>query len=184
MIPVNLKPLMLFLGLAMLVSGSAGADEQAERNIGVLAKKMQALDAVSMAETLVADVDIDRTAKFVLGRHLHDVAPADLSAFTGRFERYLTSVIESRADEISDGEIQILNSYDRNDHDCVVSTSVRSATREPTIMRWRLIRSEGAWYIVDVEMHGVWLAIEQRAQIDSLLDASDDISEIYPERTS
>jgi hypothetical protein len=33
-------------------------------------------------------------------------------------------------------------------------------------------------------MHGVWLAIEQRAQIDSLLGQSGDISDIYADQTS
>ena len=58
---------------------------------------------------------------------------------------------------------------------------MHSPTRERAIMRWRLLRIDGAWHIVDVEMHGVWLAIEQRAQIDSLLDQDTDISTIYAE---
>jgi phospholipid transport system substrate-binding protein len=51
-------------------------------------------------------------------------------------------------------------------------------------MRWRLIKAGGDWHIVDVEMHGVWLAIEQRAQIDSLLRKRGDISDIYADQTS
>jgi len=182
--PATLKSLMASMALVLCISGGAMADEQAEGNITALAEKLHAKDAASIAEALVSTVDINRTAKFVLGRHVRDVSPEDLSAFTRRFESFLTGFVESRADEIANGEIKILTSYDRNDHDCVVTTQVSSATREPTTMRWRLIKAGSDWHIVDVEMHGVWLAIEQRAQIDSLLGQSGDISDIYADQTS
>ncbi len=37
-------------------------------------------------------------------------------------------------------------------------------------MRWRVLRRDGDWRLVDVEVHGMWLAIEQRAQIAAILD--------------
>ncbi|WP_273184302.1 MlaC/ttg2D family ABC transporter substrate-binding protein [Hyphomonas adhaerens] len=182
--PLTLKSLMASMALVFCFSSVAMADVQAEGNITALAGKLHAQDAATIAESLVSMVDIDRTAKFVLGRHVREISPKDLSDFTGRFERFLTGFVESRADEIADGEIRIVTSYDRSDHDCVVTTRVSSTTREPTTMRWRLIKAGGDWHIVDVEMHGVWLAIEQRAQIDSLLRKRGDISDIYADQTS
>lgn len=176
-----IRHLVVPLAFLAVSAGPAIADAHAEKNIRTLADKLRELDAHSVAVALIEDVDVDRTARFVLGRHLQDVPPEDVAAFTARFSAYLAGFIESRADEIASGDLEILSSHDRNDHDCIVSTAVHSPTRERAIMRWRLLRIDGAWHIVDVEMHGVWLAIEQRAQIDSLLDQDTDISTIYAE---
>jgi phospholipid transport system substrate-binding protein len=47
-------------------------------------------------------------------------------------------------------------------------------------MRWRVLHRDGAWRLIDVEVHGLWLAIEQRAQIMALLDKQDtQIADLY-----
>ena len=52
------------------------------------------------------------------------------------------------------------------------------------IMRWRVLLRDGEWRLVDVEVHGLWLAIEQRAQIVTLLDKRGvSIRDIYPSET-
>ncbi len=40
----------------------------------------------------------------------------------------------------------------------------------PETVRWRVINRNGSWRVVDVQAFGLWLAIEQRAQIAAILD--------------
>ena len=48
-------------------------------------------------------------------------------------------------------------------------------------MRWRLLERDGSWRLVDVEVHGLWLAIEQRAQVVAALSRpGTSVSSIYP----
>ena len=39
----------------------------------------------------------------------------------------------------------------------------------PLKVRWRVIERKGNWSVVDLEVAGIWLAIEQRAQVASIL---------------
>jgi phospholipid transport system substrate-binding protein len=40
----------------------------------------------------------------------------------------------------------------------------------PITLRWRVIERGGKWSVVDLEFAGLWLAIEQRAQVSAILD--------------
>tara|TARA_R110000851_G_scaffold247860_1_gene400340 strand:+ start:301 stop:846 length:546 start_codon:yes stop_codon:yes gene_type:complete len=163
------------------LTAAAAANERAEENVRALVDEVQRLHGPSLAEAIVADIDIGRTSRFVLGRHAIGLEERQLDEFKVRFQHFLLGLITSRAAEVENAEIQILNSVDRGAHDCVVSTRVSTPTREPMTMRWRMIETDGNWRLVDVEVHGVWLAIEQRAQIGSLLDRGSRISELYRE---
>jgi phospholipid transport system substrate-binding protein len=162
-------------GLAL----TASANEGAEMNGRELIAHVQQLHGSSLADAIVADIDIPRTSRFVLGRHATALDDEILDAFSTRFRDYLFNVISTRTQEVENAEISILNSVDRNVHDCIVSTRVSTPTRAPKTMRWRMIESDGAWRLVDVEFHGVWLAIEQRAQIDALIDRGTPVAELY-----
>ncbi|MBU4569311.1 MAG: ABC transporter substrate-binding protein, partial [Alphaproteobacteria bacterium] len=65
--------------------------------------------------------------------------------------------------------------------DSIVTTRVSTPYRDPMIMRMRLLQRGGDWRIVDVEAHGLWLAIEQRAQVvDALSRPGATVASIYP----
>lgn len=90
------------------------------------------------------------------------------------------SFIAGRTYEPEKADIEIIGSNDRNAYDLIVTTRVSSPYRETMIMRWRAIDRGGEWRLVDVEVHGIWSAIEQRAQVSARLDRNESgINELY-----
>jgi phospholipid transport system substrate-binding protein len=51
-----------------------------------------------------------------------------------------------------------------------VETRIVPKDGEAMTVRWRVMQRENEWRVVDVEVLGLWLAIEQRAQIAAILD--------------
>ena len=47
---------------------------------------------------------------------------------------------------------------------------MKPADGDEMTVRWRVMERDGAWRVVDVEVSGLWLAIEQRAQIAAIMD--------------
>lgn len=151
--------------------GPAMASPASEAYLNSVLTSIQSDGDRSDADVIVDQIDIIRVSRFVLGQHARRANTEDLEQFSLRFEIFLREFLSSRAEELSNATMTIIASSDRSSVDSVISTRVASATREPMTMRWRVMLKDDQWQLVDVEIHGLWLAIEQRAQIDSLLDA-------------
>jgi hypothetical protein len=82
-------------GLAL----TASANEGAEMNVRELIAHVQQLHGSSLADAIVADIDIPRTSRFVLGRHATALDDEILDAFSTRFHDYLFNVISTRAED-------------------------------------------------------------------------------------
>ncbi len=169
--------------ISVMAALCAWAGPPAEAKIAGMMDVVQAKSGTSVSEAIVKEIDLKTTARFVLGKHARRATPDEIDAFTLNFETYLTGFFEGRTREIETGNVTVIGSVDRSANDCIVTTRVSSDLRDPMIVRWRLLEREGTWRLIDVEVHGVWLAIEQRAQIDSLIDQGFRIEEIYTEPT-
>ena len=71
---------------------------------------------------------------------------------------------------MKNAKVEVIGSVDRTETDSVVETRVTQKGEDPMTVRWRVMERGGAWRVVDVEVLGLWLAIEQRAQIAAILD--------------
>ena len=163
--------LAVFLFTLSFCSAPAIASPSSEDYLHSVLEKLQSDEVISEADHIVDQIDVSRVSRFVLGRHARDAAPDDIEEFELRFDAYLREFLSSRSEELSNAKMVIQSSSDRSSDDSIILTRVSSPARDPMTMRWRVLQREGQWRIVDVEMHGLWLAIEQRAQIDALLDA-------------
>lgn len=159
----------VFLSAALAVAAPfAVAGEAAEQVIETAADQLAEgrLDSETLAETL----DTPRIARFALGRHARAVEPGDLNRFTAAFETVLVETFDDHSQRFRGASIDVIGSVDRNERDSVVTTRVEMDGYDPQTIRWRLIERDGDWRVVDVEVAGLWLAIEQRAQITAILD--------------
>ena len=86
------------------------------------------------------------------------------------FEKFLVGTFQDQKNKLKNAKVEVLGSVDRNDKDSVVETRVTQEGEDPQTVRWRVIERNGEWRVVDVEVLGLWLAIEQRAQIAAILD--------------
>ena len=65
-------------------------------------------------------------------------------------------------------EVEVVDTAARNARDAIVTTELHGGA-VPLKVRWRVIERKGSWSVVDLEVAGIWLAIEQRAQVASIL---------------
>lgn len=176
-----MKRLFLAVTAFALLAAPASASPDSEAHIRTLIDEMRNASHGSEADIIVNYVDMPRVSKFVLGKYGREASSDELDLFISRLDNFMRNFLASRSDELADAKVDVLSSVDRNDRDSIVVTRVSSSAREPMIMRWRVLQREGKWHLVDVEVHGMWLAIEQRAQVVSLLDKRGmRISDIYP----
>ena len=121
-------------------------------------------------EAFTRSIDIAAVARFALGKHVRTVSADEQARFTAALQDFLADTFRDNADKFRDARIDVLGSTDRSPTDSIVETRVSQQGGEPMIVRWRVIARDGEWRVVDVEVLGLWLAIEQRAQIAAILD--------------
>ena len=119
---------------------------------------------------LMRIVDTQRIARFALGGHARRIPAEDLERFEVAFEGFLAHTFEQNRHRFDGASVTVIGSSDRNDRDSVVETRVKLPGKDSQTVRWRVIERGGQWRIVDVQVGGLWLAIEERAQIDAVLD--------------
>jgi phospholipid transport system substrate-binding protein len=174
------KLFLTFAGFA-LAAFPAFASPDSESHVRAFIEQMHQGAEGHESNFIVDEVDMPRVSKFVLGKYGRDASAEDLALFASRLDTFMRNFLSSRSDELSNANVEVLSSVDRNATDSIVTTRVSSPTREPMIMRWRVLMRDGEWRLVDVEVHGLWLAIEQRAQVASLLDKNGaNIRDVYP----
>ena len=127
-------------------------------------------DPVKGEEAFTRSIDIAAVARFTLGKHARRVSAEEQTRFTDAFSAFLAETFRDNADTFQDARIEVLGSTDRSETDSIVATRVTPKGEDPMTVRWRVIERNGEWRVVDVEVLGLWLAIEQRAQISAILD--------------
>ncbi|MEL6569742.1 MAG: ABC transporter substrate-binding protein [Pseudomonadota bacterium] len=155
---------------AAIFAHTATAGPAAEAVIASAATELSAGDL--SAEELTELVDVSATARFTLGRHTRTLSPEKIEAYTAAFESFLETTFDNHAHIFTGAEVTIVGSQDRSDRDSIVTVQVAMEGKAPETVRWRLLDRGGEWKVVDVQVQGLWLAIEQRAQVAAILDRS------------
>lgn len=164
----------IFASVALLASipfAAAGVDRAgtAEALVSVAAMEISQSDRESVADAVLGNMDVTAIARFTLGRHGRTLDAETKDRFATAFEAYLRRQIVTHADQFSGVEMRVTKTLERNARDAVVTTVVERSGDNVTL-RWRVIERGGEWSVVDLEFAGLWLAIEQRAQISAILD--------------
>lgn len=155
---------------ALAVAGTATAGPEAEALIATAAQELAAGEL--SANELTEMVDSRAIASFALGRHKASIDDVSFDRFTEAFDDFLADTFSDHAHRFEGASIRVTGSNDRSARDSIVTTQVSLPGDTPETVRWRVINRGGAWKIVDVQVQGLWLAIEQRAQVAAVLDRS------------
>lgn len=148
---------------------SANESRSAEALISVVATEISQSNRQQIADAVLNNLDVQAIARFTLGRHGKTLSDQDKARYVTAFESFLHRQISNNADQFVGVELTVTKTLARNDHDAVVTTVVDRAGDRQTL-RWRVIERGGKWSVVDLEFAGIWLAIEQRAQVSAILD--------------
>ncbi|MEM9670084.1 MAG: ABC transporter substrate-binding protein [Pseudomonadota bacterium] len=171
-----------FIATIMLITMAPQADAcpETEALIEQAAFEIVNKEGEDLALAILDRVDVPIVARFVLGRHARNETTEALASFEERFERHLIYSLTDQADRFEGADIDVRGSIDRNDRDSIVHTRVKIPGEETVSMRWRFIQRYGKWKVVDLEVVGLCLAIEQRAQIAVVLsDPRASVEDLY-----
>jgi len=166
-----LKTLLISIALAasapIAIAGQNNV-ESAEALVSSAATQIAQSERTRVADAVISNIDTRAIASFTLGRYGRALPAADKAKFTVAFESFLRRQIEANADQFSGVEVNVVNTAARNPRDAIVTTELRNE-HDALKVRWRVIERGGDWSVVDLEVAGIWLAIEQRAQVAAIL---------------
>ena len=118
--------------------------------------------------------DLNTVSNFVIGKYARRFSEDELARYRDAFRTYALTVYEVQLDQYRGEAVDVTGSVDRSERDSIVNTLIKRGDGEEMDVRWRVLKRDGAYQVVDVALNIdgnlLWLAIEQRAQFISLLD--------------
>ncbi len=124
---------------------------------------------------LVQDaMDFKRIGLFTLASYQRRTSKDEIRRFLDVFDDYAINIYESRLGEYSGQRVNVTGSFIRKQNDkgkevLVHSKSKFAGNAEPIPVNWRVIERAGHYTIVDIQIFGVWMALEQRSQFNSII---------------
>lgn len=146
----------------------AFSGQEAEALIAAAATRIS--DPVRGGAAFSESIDVPAVARFTLGKHARRISDDDSQRFTAAFDGFIASTFQKHRDDFTNAEVEVIGSVDRSATDSIVETRVTPPGKDEMTVRWRVMERDGEWRVVDIEVLGLWLAIEQRAQIAAILD--------------
>lgn len=174
-------PIVFAAAAALMASFAARADDRAEAFVAENANEALAIlndsqvplaDKKERFRALVDEIaDVPKITRFVLGRYSRGADATELAEFSEVFRRYAIGIYESRLGEYAGETLRVTGSTDRKPGDSVVHTEIAGGAQDDVLpVNWRVLTDEtGVSKVVDVEVFGVWLAINQRDEIVSVI---------------
>lgn len=167
--------------------GSARADQpadgaEAQNFIHTLAsnalvlvndKSLSDRDRADRFRTLfVAAFDLPEIGKFVLGRHWKTATADQQKAFVKAFEDYTVLTWSTRFKDYSGVSFTVDGASPQDDGFWQVDLRILRSQGEPLPLSWRIHKVDGAWRITDILVEGVSMALTQRQDFASAMQAS------------
>jgi phospholipid transport system substrate-binding protein len=167
---------LLVLASTRAASTSRDAEEFAQNTIdrGLAILRDEGSDTGRRRETfhafIIPLVDARKTALFTLGVYRRGAPDSVIEPFVAAFTDYSTAIYETRLDEYKNATVKVTGSIDNKPNDVTVDALAEAPNfREPVRLAFRLLGSNGNYKIVDVQVAGIWLSVEQRDQFASML---------------
>jgi phospholipid transport system substrate-binding protein len=130
----------------------------------------QAAKTARFAEYVDSVTDVPRVARFVLGKYARGADPQKLASFTEVFREYASGVYESQLGNFGGETLKVLGSQDRKPGDSVVASLISGGQiEEPIKVNWRIRTRHDQQTVLDVQIFGIWLALQQRNEITSVI---------------
>jgi phospholipid transport system substrate-binding protein len=122
---------------------------------------------------LLADFDMPRIAKFVLGRYWNGANDQERQNFQALFEDYIIHSYSVRFSSYSGQEVKVTAARPESDTTTIVMTSIAQPNgAPPTKVDWRVRKEDSDFKIVDVDVEGVSMLITQREQFSTVIQRS------------
>lgn len=129
-----------------------------------------------LESVLLGMTDTKRIATFTLGAYAQKASQADQDAFAGAFQNYSVAVYRSYFSRFSGQTLTVAGSSQRAPDDIIVVTKLidprAPSGQAPLEVNFRVRTDAGKPVVIDLGLMGVWLALSQRDQFVSYLNAN------------
>lgn len=130
----------------------------------------QAQREKKMAVLLDKYFDLDRIAKFSLGRNWKIATDAQKKEYLKLFRKMVISTYASRFGEYSGEVFEVTGYRELNKRDSLVHSKIVPADKAPVAVDWRLrAGKDNDYLVIDVMVEGVSMMQTQRSEFDSLI---------------
>jgi len=169
------------------LAGAAGADQgldgtEAQKFIRTLAdqalvlvndKKISDSDRAERFRGLfVVGFDIPEIGKFVLGRHWKSASVEQQQDFLKSFEDFTVLTWSTRFKDYSGVSFDVQGAAPADDGYWQVDSTIHRTTGDPLPLGWRVHRVDSNWRITDILVEGVSMALTQRQDFASAMQAN------------
>ena len=176
---------LLVAGLASSVLAApafadAATEAYVEENANIVLNTLNdpALDRAARTAAFEGYMDqftnLRAVSRFVIGGYAADFTEDEMARYQAAFRDYALAVYESALDHYRGERVEVLGSEDPTVRDSVVHTRIPRSDGQAMDVRWRVLRRNGEFQVVDVALNiqgsVLWLAIEQRAQFEAVLN--------------
>ena len=119
---------------------------------------------------IVEHMDARKTALFTLGNYRRGAPDGVVEPFVAAFTAYSTAIYGAHLVDYAGATVRVTGDIPNKPGDVTVVTVAEGGPlREPLRIAFRLLGEGGAFKIVDVQVAGIWLSVEQRDQFASAL---------------
>lgn len=119
---------------------------------------------------IVERMDARKTALFTLGNYRRGAPDGVVEPFVDAFAAYSTAIYGAHLVDFAGASVRVTGDVTNKPGDVTVLTVAEGGPlRQPMRIAFRLAGESGAYKIVDVQVEGIWLSVEQRDQFASVL---------------
>ncbi len=119
-----------------------------------------------LREIVRDNIDIQKIAKFVMGKHWKFANEEEREAFIKEYSAYLERLYVSSLHKFTNNEITIIGNQDLGNDSYLVNT--RFSNDDGFVsMGYKIKKSGDSFYITDVIVNGISIVITQRVKFDS-----------------
>ena len=119
---------------------------------------------------IVEHMDARKTALFTLGNYRRGASDGVVEPFVAAFTSYATAIYGSHLVDYAGATVRVTGDVANKPGDVTVQTVAEGGPlRQPLRIAFRLAAENGGYKIVDVQVEGIWLSVEQRDQFASVL---------------
>jgi len=122
-----------------------------------------------VASILRTAIDIEGTARFILGRHVRQATAAELQDYLKLFDEIIIRNLSARFGEYRGVKFSLGRSQQRTEEDALVSTFVERPNTPAFTLDWRVAEINGQPKVVDVIAEGTSLRLTTRSEYSAVI---------------
>ena len=121
------------------------------------------------------NVDINRIAKYTLGKHRKTISDEELNKYFKLYKKYFLKNFSSRLIDYTNPEIIIVDENVINENFTIVNTILEATSKNPELeISWRVItKNPSKPLILDLLIEGLSLAKAQKEEFNSIIKNND-----------